>query len=271
MENLRSRVKTLDRFRRGPDTAVDKVSAERLDHGPARGTLPHMTPTICILAMCLVAAPADRQAQPPESGAQAARPSEVIESRPRQEQPERDVARVQSTPAVAPDELERRAEQGEPEAQNELGDRYANGTGVAKDEAKAVEWYRKAAEQGLAMAQYNLGVMYSAGMGVPKDEAKAIEWVRKAAEQGLAMAQYKLGASYALGVGLAKEPIIAHARWNIAASGVNDEASQSLPQLRSALTPSQIAAADRRARQLRPQPPVARKPPANEDLLNIPE
>jgi hypothetical protein len=39
VENLRSRVKTLDRFRRGPDTAVDKVSAERLDHGPARGTL----------------------------------------------------------------------------------------------------------------------------------------------------------------------------------------------------------------------------------------
>ncbi|MBR4388959.1 MAG: SEL1-like repeat protein, partial [Prevotella sp.] len=31
---------------------------------------------------------------------------------------------------------------------------YENGTGVAKDEAKAVEWYRKAAEQGDARAQY---------------------------------------------------------------------------------------------------------------------
>ena len=173
MENLRSRAKTFDSFRRGPETAVDKVSAERLDHGPARGTLPPMTPTICILAMCLSVTPAYRQAQPPESGAQAARPSEVIESRPRQEQPERDVAGVRSTPAVAPDELERRAQQGEPEAQTELGDRYADGLGVAKDEVKAVEWYRKAAEQGLAKAQHSLGGMYFNGRGVGKDESKA--------------------------------------------------------------------------------------------------
>jgi uncharacterized protein len=34
---------------------------------------------------------------------------------------------------------------------------YANGTGVPKDEVKAVEWYRKAAEQGNAVTQYNLG------------------------------------------------------------------------------------------------------------------
>jgi TPR repeat protein len=220
VENLRSRVKTLDRFRRGPDTAVDKVSAERLDHGPARGTLPHMTPTICILAMCLSVTPADRQAQPPESGAQAARPSEVIETRPRQEQPERDVAGVQSTPAVAPDELERRAERGEPEAQNELGVIYADR--ARRDEAKAVEWYRNAAEQGLAEAQYNLGVMYRDGRGVAGDPITGYAWLSIAAKAGFV------------------------------------PASDALSKLRRAMSRSDIAVAERRAVELQPKPAVAK-------------
>jgi uncharacterized protein len=61
---------------------------------------------------------------------------------------------------------------------------YANGSGVTKDEAEAVKWYRKAAEQGLAVAQYFLGVMYANGSGVTKDETEAVKWHRKAADQG---------------------------------------------------------------------------------------
>ena len=34
-----------------------------------------------------------------------------------------------------------------------------NGTGVAKDDKKAAQWYRKAADQGLAEAQLHLGFM----------------------------------------------------------------------------------------------------------------
>ena len=47
------------------------------------------------------------------------------------------------------------------ETQFLLGVAYANGVGVAKDEAEAVKWYRKAAEQNHAQAQYNLGVCYA--------------------------------------------------------------------------------------------------------------
>ena len=43
---------------------------------------------------------------------------------------------------------------------------YANGRGVPKDDAKAVEWYQKAAVQGNAAAQSKLGFMYEAGRGV---------------------------------------------------------------------------------------------------------
>jgi serine/threonine protein kinase len=68
--------------------------------------------------------------------------------------------------------------------QYNLGLAYDTGTGVSKDEAVAVKWYRKAAEQGYSVAQYRLGVCYDYGTGVSKDEAEAVKWYRKAAEQG---------------------------------------------------------------------------------------
>jgi caspase domain-containing protein/Sel1 repeat-containing protein len=55
------------------------------------------------------------------------------------------------------------------------------GLGVTKDEAKAVEWYRKAAAQGDTAAQAGLGFMYDHGLGVAKDKAKSREWYQKAA------------------------------------------------------------------------------------------
>ena len=46
------------------------------------------------------------------------------------------------------------------------------------------------AEQGNADAQYNLGVMYYNGRGVRQDYAEAVKWYRQAAEQGYPQAQY---------------------------------------------------------------------------------
>ena len=37
---------------------------------------------------------------------------------------------------------------------------YQNGRGVPQDDAEAAKWFRLAAEQGDAEAQHNLGVMY---------------------------------------------------------------------------------------------------------------
>ena len=73
-------------------------------------------------------------------------------------------------------ELRRQAEQGDVEAQFQLGFRYATGRGIPQDDAEAVRWYRLAAEQGDAYAQYNLGVSYSTGVGVLKDSVLAHMW-----------------------------------------------------------------------------------------------
>ena len=63
------------------------------------------------------------------------------------------------------------------------GYRPRTGRGVTQDDAEAVRWYRLAVEQGEANAQYNLGVMYSNGEGVPQDNVEAHMWANLAASQ----------------------------------------------------------------------------------------
>ena len=69
-------------------------------------------------------------------------------------------------------------------AQNNLGNRFYHGRGVAQDYAEAVRLYSLAAAQGHAKAQNNLGVMFENGQGVAQDRAEAIRWYRLAASQG---------------------------------------------------------------------------------------
>ena len=93
-------------------------------------------------------------------------------------------------------ETRKKAEQGDADAQNNLGKMYASGESGSKDYAEALRWYRKAAEQGHARAQNNIGTLYLNGNGVPKDSAEAVRRYREAAEQGDAFAQFNLGGMY---------------------------------------------------------------------------
>jgi hypothetical protein len=96
----------------------------------------------------------------------------------------------------------KQAENGNAKAQTRLGEMYAVGRGVSRDEAEAVRWLLKAAEQGSIEAQCFLGGMYHDGKGVPKNEVEAVRWYQRAAEQGDATAQFFLGFAYANGQGL---------------------------------------------------------------------
>ena len=80
------------------------------------------------------------------------------------------------------------AEQGDADAQYNLGNVYVTGKGVPKDGAEAAKWFRRAADQGHATAQYNLGVLFGGGWGVPQNYAEAAKWYRLAAGQGHANA-----------------------------------------------------------------------------------
>ena len=50
------------------------------------------------------------------------------------------------------------------------------------DYATALKEWRPLAEQGDAEAQYNLGIMYANGQDVPRDCKAAVMWYRKAAD-----------------------------------------------------------------------------------------
>jgi TPR repeat protein len=90
--------------------------------------------------------------------------------------------------------IERAAEQGFVRAQSVLAWLYANGLGVEHDDGKAGYWYRRAAEQGSAKDQYMVATMYRFGRyGVGRDPAAMIQWYQLAAQQGFAPAQLALG------------------------------------------------------------------------------
>ena len=80
----------------------------------------------------------------------------------------------------------RLAEQGDADAQFEVGWMYAHGTGVSRNDGEAARWFRMAADQGDADAQRNLGWMYAHGLGVDRDDREAVYWYRANASKSSA-------------------------------------------------------------------------------------
>lgn len=82
---------------------------------------------------------------------------------------------------------------------------YENGTGVPRDQARAVAWYRKAANLGHPAALNNLGCLYDTGNGVAADRARALANWQAAAELGNAYAQCSLGFACETGNGVPQD------------------------------------------------------------------
>jgi len=97
------------------------------------------------------------------------------------------------------------AEQGNLDAQYNLGILYENGQGVAKDYKQAFFWYKKVANQGYPNAQNKIGVMYAEGKGVERDYPQAAHWLRNAADQDVPAAQSTLALLLESGVGVAED------------------------------------------------------------------
>ena len=120
------------------------------------------------------------------------------------------------------------------------------------DYTTALQHWRPLAEQGHASAQYNLGVMYWNGKGIRRDYVEAVKWWRKAAEQGNTNAQANLGGMYVNGDGVNKDYVTAYMWFTLAAAQGNENASNALTEGTSMMTSSQIAEAQRRARNWKP-------------------
>jgi TPR repeat protein len=175
-----------------------------------------------------------------------------------------------------------KADQGDPAAQNRLGDLYARGEGVKQDYkeaarwyrmaadqhipaaeaslaglyaagamgqpdlAEAVKWYRLAADQGSTDAQYNLAQLLSRGEGAKRDIKEALRLYQLAAAQGDGLSQYNLARRYREGKDVPKDPVQAYVWFTLAeANGVSDGAPM-LAALKREMTREQVAEAERR-------------------------
>jgi TPR repeat protein len=83
-------------------------------------------------------------------------------------------------------QMDTAARKGDPVAQHAVGLCYAKGKAVVKDEALAVDWYRRSAGQGYGPAFVNLSDCYAQGAGVTKDQVEAYAYAKLASQVGAA-------------------------------------------------------------------------------------
>lgn len=98
------------------------------------------------------------------------------------------------------EDLRRKAEMGDVEAQFELGFRLGQQDQSEETAADSYRWMKMSAERGHVYGQYNTGVFLLHGYGAKKDPLEAVYWFKKAAENGFVSAQEYLGTIYGEGI-----------------------------------------------------------------------
>jgi localization factor PodJL len=182
------------------------------------------------------------------------------------------------------------AAKGDPAAQYEIAQRFADGRGLPQNLNAAAEWFERAAKQGLAPAQFRLGGLYEKGLGVKKDleaarrfyalageagNAKALHnlavlyaegmdgkpdyqaaahWFRKAATFGMADSQYNLGVLYARGIGVEQNLAEAYRWFGLAARSGDKESERKRDELASRLDRQSLQTAGQAIEGFKPEP-----------------
>ena len=88
-------------------------------------------------------------------------------------------------PYAAAARVVRAAENGNIDAEAQLGWMYSTGRGVPQNFFEASRWYYLAAVQGHAEAQFQLGLLYNKGQGVPQDYVLSYMWLNLSASQAI--------------------------------------------------------------------------------------
>jgi len=75
------------------------------------------------------------------------------------------------------------AYQGDMACQNDVGYCYKYGSGVEKDEKRAIYWYQMASDRGDVLASQNLARSYLYGVGVEQNDKKYLQYLKRACKQ----------------------------------------------------------------------------------------
>jgi hypothetical protein len=95
--------------------------------------------------------------------------------------------------------------------------------------------------------------MYRRGLGVQQDNAEAVRLYRKAAEQGYLNAQYNIGVMCAEGQGVGEDLVQAYMWFSLVAASGDSTAKKNMEIIAARMTPSQIAEAQRLAKEWKPK------------------
>ena len=145
------------------------------------------------------------------------------------------------------EEIKRKADAGDAEAQYMLGLMHLKGVGLlSKNEEKAKEMFRKAADQEHPGAQYELGLMYYEGKVLNRDVDKAWQLWDSASRGGCVDAMFRLSKMCADGECCSEFPKSAYIWALIAKKRGHTEAGELVENLESALN---INKEERRLRQ----------------------
>lgn len=137
------------------------------------------------------------------------------------------------------------AEEGNAEAQFDIGYAYYTGEGIGRDYTSAAMWFKRSAKQQFAKAMYNLAYCYMNGRGVPRDYDKAYSMLVESAEKNYKRAQLTLADCFARGV-LVEQNEAESNKWRSRAEGGSAEkqqkAEEAKTETKAANTSSETAA-----------------------------
>lgn len=130
-------------------------------------------------------------------------------------------------------ELRKLAKKGDLHAELQLGMRYRDGRGIARDYREALSWYRRCADKGSTDGMDNVGFMYLKGWGVPVDFNIAAAYFKAAATKNNSQALFNLGNCYFSGQGVEQNYELAIDSWRRSAKGGNQHAVWRLATLKA--------------------------------------
>jgi TPR repeat protein len=138
----------------------------------------------------------------------------------------------------------RGAQQGDADAEYNLGQLYRLGQGVKINYSAAQSYYLKAAKKNHPLAQLNLGTMYYSGKLGPDQEENAFYWLQKAAENDNAPAQWMTGIMLFNGQGVSQDRITAYSWLTLASEQHHPQAIHDQAKLKTALSAKQLDLSD---------------------------
>ena len=117
------------------------------------------------------------------------------------------------------DNILRRAQQGEVQAQIDIAYGYLDGDPfweVQRNIPEAIRWFTEAANQGHSLAAYNLALLFQQGEeGIQPDPQLGLEWLTYSAQLNYGLAQLHTADCYQQGKGCPANPALAHAWYSL--------------------------------------------------------